>query len=117
MVPFWSMTPLSSAVQPCRTAPLSVIRLPARSKPNEPERVNSCSVPERTTKNPSPSIMKSVARPVVCVAPCAQFVLMPATFTPRPTWAGLLPPLPSDGAPPARSVWESAASKTADWLL
>ena len=34
----------------------------------------------------------SVVRPVVCEAPWAKLVVMPASRTPRPTWAGLVPP-------------------------
>src|SRR5689334_12658386 len=42
----------------------------------------------------------SVLRPVICDAPCVKLVVMPATRTPRPTCAGLVPPTPG-WAPPA----------------
>jgi hypothetical protein len=50
------------------------------------------SPPERVTKKPSPEIIMSVERPVACAEPCAKFVEMPATRTPRPICAGLVPP-------------------------
>src|SRR3954466_14167009 len=37
---------------------------------------------------------------------------MPATLTPRPTWAGLVPAMPAVGAEPLRSTWERVSSKT-----
>ena len=77
----------------------------------------SCSVPARVTKKPSPSIMKSVERPVDWVAPWVQLVVMAATLTPRPTWAGFVPPRSAAGAPPARMTWESVSWKTVVLLL
>src|SRR3954462_6893899 len=59
--------------------------------------------------------MKSVARPVLCVAPWFQLVVIAATFTPRPTWAGLVPPRFWAAAPPARITWDSVSWKTV-WL-
>src|SRR3954465_6908688 len=59
--------------------------------------------------------MKSVARPVLCVAPWFQLVVIAATFTPRPTWAGLVPPRFCAAAPPARMTWDSVSWKTV-WL-
>ena len=44
------------------------------------------------TKKPSPEIIMSVARPVACAEPWVKLVEMPATWTPRPIWAGLVPP-------------------------
>src|SRR4051812_48692161 len=57
-------------------------------------------------KKPSPWMATSVARPVDCEAPWLNRVVMAPTFTPRPTWAGLVPPAP----PPAGelaplSIW------------
>src|SRR3954454_6292461 len=59
--------------------------------------------------------MKSVARPVLWVAPWFQLVVMAATFTPRPTWAGFVPPRFCAAAPPARMTWDSVSWKTV-WL-
>src|SRR4051794_27751956 len=59
--------------------------------------------------------MKSVERPVFCVEPCPKLVVMPATFTPRPTWAGFVPPRSAVGAPPLLSTWDRVSSKTV-WL-
>src|SRR3954447_1058566 len=68
-------------------------------------------------KKPSPLIMKSVDRPVFCVEPWLKLVLIPATLTPRPTWAGLVPAVSPFGAEPLRSSWESVSSKTVARLL
>src|SRR5919205_2131096 len=59
--------------------------------------------------------MKSVARPVLWVAPWFQLVVMAATFTPRPTCAGFVPPRFCAAAPPARMTWDSVSWKTV-WL-
>ena len=49
--PLTFMTPVvGSAIQPCTIEPVGSARLPRSSKPNEPARVYSCSVPLRTTK-------------------------------------------------------------------
>src|SRR5215203_5203499 len=109
------MTPAALAIQPCRTEPVGVTSLPSPSKSNDPARVYSCSVPARVTKKPSPSIMKSVDRPVDWVAPWVQLVVMAATFAPRPTCAGFVPPRSAAGAPPARMTCDSVSWKTV-WL-
>src|SRR4051812_21869777 len=59
--------------------------------------------------------MKSVARPVLWVAPWFQLVVMAATFTPRPTCAGLVPPRFCAAAPPARMTCDRVSWKTV-WL-
>src|SRR3954463_1963219 len=56
--------------------------------------------------------MKSVDRPVDWVAPCVQLVVVAATFTPRPTCAGFVPPRSAAGAPPERMTWDSVSWKT-----
>src|SRR3954463_3844094 len=56
--------------------------------------------------------MKSVDRPVDWVAPWVQLVVIAATFTPRPTCAGFVPPRSAAGAPPARITCESVSWKT-----
>src|SRR4051812_32436370 len=58
--------------------------------------------------------MKSVDRWVLWVEPWLKWVAMPATFTPSPTWAGLVPPV-SVGAEPLLSTWERVSWKTV-WL-
>src|SRR3954451_12447952 len=68
-------------------------------------------------KKPSPLIMKSVERPVFCVEPWLKLVLIPATLTPSPTCAGLVPAVSAVGAEPLRSSWESVSSKTVVLLL
>src|SRR3954451_6009330 len=60
--------------------------------------------------------MKSVDRPVVCVAPCVQLVVVAASLTPRPTWAGFVPPRSAAGAPPARTTCDRVSWKTV-WAL
>src|SRR3954469_24291073 len=42
---------------------------------------------------------------------------MPATLTPRPTWAGLVPAVSPLGAEPLRSTCDSVSSKTVVLLL
>src|SRR5919107_1186091 len=59
--------------------------------------------------------MKSLARPVFWVEPWPKLVLMPATLTPRPTCAGLVPATSPLGAEPLRSTWDRVSSKTV-WL-
>jgi hypothetical protein len=59
--------------------------------------------------------MRSVLRPVTWAAPWAKLVSMPASRTPRPTWAGLVPPLPACGAPAPRTIWDRVSAKVA-WL-
>src|SRR3954462_14137858 len=116
MGPLGLTLPSASAIQPCRTAPSGVTSLPEPSKSRDPARVNSCSPPvPRVTKKPSPSIMKSVDRPVDWVAPWVQLVVMAATLTPSPTCAGFAPPRSAAGAPPARITWDSVSWKTV-WL-
>src|SRR3954471_12830851 len=116
MGPLGLTLPSASAIQPCRTAPSGVTSLPAPSKSRDPARVNSCSPPvPRVTKKPSPSIMKSVDRPVDWVAPWVQLVGMAATLTPSPTCAGFVPPRSAAGAPPARITCDSVSWKTV-WL-
>src|SRR4051812_36625030 len=61
--------------------------------------------------------MKSLARPVFCVDPWPKLVVMPATLTPRPTWAGLVPAVSPLGAEPLRSTCDSVSSKTVVLLL
>src|SRR4051795_9088533 len=61
--------------------------------------------------------MKSVERPVFCVEPWLKLVVMPATLTPRPTWAGLVPAESAVGAEPLRRTCESVSSKTVVLLL
>src|SRR3712207_6307181 len=61
--------------------------------------------------------MKSVERPVFCVEPCPKLVVMPATLTPRPTCAGLVPPPSAVGAEPLRMTWDRVSSKTVWELL
>ncbi len=112
MGPLELMLPLASAIQPCSTEPSGVTSLPLASNSNEPARVYSCSVPPRVTKKPSPSIMKSVDRPVDWVAPWVQLVVMAATLTPRPTWAGFVPPRLCAGAPPERITCDRVSWKT-----
>src|SRR3954471_13615515 len=68
-------------------------------------------------KKPSPLIMKPVDRPVFCVEPWLKLVPIPATLTPRPTWAGLVPAVSRYGAEPWRSSWETVSSKTVVLLL
>src|SRR5690349_4362658 len=55
---------------------------------------------------------KSVERPVSCSAPCEKLVVVPATLEPRPTWAGLVPPVLALAAPPPRRVWLSTSWNT-----
>src|SRR3954447_21258156 len=113
MGPLGLTVPSAWAIQPCRIEPSGVTSLPVPSKSSEPARVNSCSPPvPRVTKKPSPSIMKSVDRPVDWVAPWVQLVVIAATFTPRPTCAGFVPPRSAAGAPPARITCESVSWKT-----
>jgi hypothetical protein len=59
--------------------------------------------------------MKSVDRLVLWVEPWLKFVVMPATFTPRPTWAGFVPPVVVVGAEPLLNTWERVSWKTV-WL-
>ena len=51
----------------------------------------------------------SVARPVLCEEPWAKLVLTPATRTPRPIWAGLLPPVSPWGAEAPWVIWDSVS--------
>ena len=51
----------------------------------------------------------SPERPVVSCEPCVKFDMMPALRTPRPTCAGLVPPMPFCGAPAAPSIWLSVS--------
>ena len=51
-------------------------------------------------------------RPVFWAAPWLKLVLMAAIRTPRPTWAGFVPPLLPCGAPAALSIWLRVSSKT-----
>jgi hypothetical protein len=89
-------TPLT-APQPCTSEPSGLTRRPSASKSKSPARVYEVWLPSRVTKKPSPEIIRFVARPVAWVEPCAKLVEMPATSTPSPTWAGLVPPTPSWG--------------------
>src|SRR4051794_41086875 len=66
-------------------------------------------------KKPSPLIMKSLARPVFWVDPWPKLVVMPATLTPRPTCAGLVPAVSPLGEEPLRSTCDRVSSKTV-WL-
>src|SRR4051794_41955535 len=66
-------------------------------------------------KKPSPLIMKSLARPVFWVDPWPKLVVMPATLTPRPTCAGLVPAVSPLGGEPVRSTCDRVSSKTG-WL-
>src|SRR4051794_31059555 len=61
--------------------------------------------------------MKSLARPVFWVEPWPKFVVMPATLTPSPTCAGLVPAVSPLGAEPLRSTCDSVSSKTVVLLL
>src|SRR5690625_4198804 len=47
----------------------------------------------------------SVLRLVSWAAPWVKFVVTPATRTPRPIWAGLVPPWPGCGAPAFWTIW------------
>ena len=68
-----------------------------------------------TTKKPSPSMAKSVERPVVCAAPWEKFVPMPASRTPSPIWAGFVPPATAEtGAPDPFNVW---LSRSSNWTV
>ena len=59
----------------------------------------------------------SVDLPVDWVEPCEKLVEMPATCTPRPIWAGLVPPWSGVAAPAPWVICESVSWKrTADDL-
>src|ERR1700754_2485385 len=66
------------------------------------------------TNIPSPWIIRSVGRPVVCEEPWRKLVLVAATWTPSPIWIGLVPPRPAVAlAPePAVSIWLRVSWKT-----
>ena len=74
-------------------------------------------MPDFVTKKPSPLIMKSLSRPVLWAEPWPKLVVISATFTPRPTWAGLVPPAFAVGAEPLRRICDSVSSKTVVLLL
>src|SRR5438477_389385 len=101
--------PAALAVQPCTTLPSVLTSEPLASNENDPFRVNSCWPALFTTKKPSPWIIRSVSRPVFCAAPWEKLLVMPASRTPRPTCAGLVPPVPACGAPAARTIWLSVS--------
>src|SRR3954464_2043383 len=61
--------------------------------------------------------MKSLARPVFWVEPWPKLGVMPATLTPSPTCAGLVPAVSPLGAEPLRSTCDSVSSKTVVLLL
>ena len=61
---------------------------------------------------PSPWIIRSVVRPVVCAEPWAKFVLVPASCTPSPTWIGLVPPLSAFAPEAPVSIWLRVSWKT-----
>ncbi len=65
------ITPLV-AVQPCRMPPSGLTSWLAASGLNAPARVKSCLPPLLVTKKPSPEIIMSVARPVLCEEPWAE---------------------------------------------
>jgi hypothetical protein len=115
--PLTSTVPPAPAVQPCSFAPSGVTRLPTPSTSKDPARVKRSSLPCLVTKKPSPLIMKSLARPVFWVEPWPKLVVMPATLTPRPTWAGLVPALSPCGEEPLRRTWDRVSSKTVVLLL
>jgi hypothetical protein len=87
------------------------------SKVNAPARVNSWVLPLRTTKKPSPWIIRSVDLPVFWAEPWAKFVLMPPSWTPRPTCSGFRPPSAVLGEEGWRTIWLSVSSKTTELLL
>ena len=74
-------TPLVAA-QPCTIRPSGVTSVPLLSNENAPARVYVVSLPERTTKNPSPWIIRSVERPVFCADPWLKFVMIPPSWAP-----------------------------------
>src|SRR6478609_3895889 len=61
---------------------------------------------------PSPWIIRSVAAPVVCAEPWVKLPRVAATWTPSPTWIGLVPPLPAPAAPAPRMTWLRVSWKT-----
>src|SRR3954451_20545367 len=63
---------------------------------------------------PSPWIIRSVARPVVWAAPWLKLVLVAASWTPRPTWMGLLPPRFTLALDAAVSIWLNVSWKTVE---
>src|SRR6478736_4797794 len=68
---------------------------------------------------PSPWIIRSVARPVVWLEPWLKLVLVAASWTPRPTWIGLLPPRPvvGFGREAPVSICERVSAKTVELAL
>src|SRR6266581_4089902 len=108
-------TPLLLALQPCTMLPSVVTSEPLESKENEPLRVNRSCPALLTTKKPSPWIIRSVSRPVFWAAPWEKLLWMPARRTPRPTCAGLVPPVPVVGPPAPRTSWLSVSWKVV-WL-
>src|SRR6478672_10051634 len=62
---------------------------------------------------PSPWIIRSVVRPVVWAEPWPKLVLVAPTWTPRPTWIGLVPPrVPGEDWEAPVSIWLSVSWKT-----
>src|SRR6478752_2838842 len=95
-------------------APAGVTSWLAASKVMDPARVKSCWPPLLVTKKPSPEIIMSVARPVLCEEPWAKLVLTPATRTPRPICAGLLPP---DSPCGAEAPWVICERVSWNWVV
>src|SRR5689334_23110384 len=62
-------------------------------------------MPFFVTKKPSPWIIRSVGRPVVWVDPWVKLALVAASWTPRPTWIGLVPPRLALAADAPVSIW------------
>src|SRR6478609_4006797 len=65
---------------------------------------------------PSPWIIRSVLRPVVWLEPWLKLVLVAASWTPSPTWIGLLPPrlAAALGEEPEVSICDSVSEKTVE---
>ena len=55
---------------------------------------------------------RSVARPVFWMAPCVWMASTALTWTPSPTWAGLVEPSVAVPALPSLSSWDRVSWKT-----
>ncbi len=106
-----------TAAQPCSRIPSALTSRPLVSKLKAPARVYSGWDPLFRTKNPSPWIIRSVVRPVLCADPWPKFVVMAPNCTPSPTWAGLRPPRFWVGSPAERSVWLRVSWNVVSLLL
>src|SRR5690606_25910365 len=94
--------------------PSGLTKRPLASKSKAPARVRPVVLPLRVTKNPSPEIIMSVARPVFWLEPWVKLVEMPATCTPRPTWAGLEPPRSASGPVAPWVIWDKVSWNCTD---